>query len=95
MKTKTKKIIASFVIISSVLWIFTFPAQAEKVTLIGEVNDNQEVVADGQVYTVGESAEGDDLVLNYISQKVKVIGRVHENVDGKIIIVEFFEVVDE
>ena len=95
MKKKVKKILVNLVVISSVLGIFISPALADKVTLIGEVNDNQEVVADGQVYAVGESAAGDDLVLNYISQKVKVTGRVHENEDGKIIIVEFFEVVDE
>ena len=95
MKKKVKKSIAYFGMISIVLWVFTFPALADKVTLVGEVNDNQEIVTEDQIYTVGDSSVGDDLVLNYISQRVKVIGRIVEGEEGKIIIVEFFEVVEE
>jgi len=65
------------------------------VTLVGEVNDNQEIVTEATIYTVGDSAVGDELVLNYISQRVKVVGRIVEGEEGKIIIVEFFEVVEE
>ncbi len=75
--------------------LFTFPALADKVTLVGEVNDNQEIVTEGQIYTVGDSAVGDDLVRNYISQRVKVVGRIVESEEGKVIIVESFEVVEE
>ena len=95
MGKKVKKVITNFIIISIVLWIFCFPTLADKVTLVGEVNDNQEIVAEDQIYTVGDSAIGDDLVLNYISQRVKVVGRIVEGEEGKIIIVEFFEVVEE
>ena len=95
MGKKIKKKIMSFVIISVVLWIICFPALADKVTLLGEVNDNQEIVAEDQIYTVGDSAVGDDLVRNYISQRVKVVGRIVEGEEGKVIIVEFFEVVEE
>ena len=92
---KVKKIIANFVMISIVLWMFSFPALADKVTLFGEVNDNQEIVAEDQIYTVGDSAVGDDLVRNYISQREKVVGRIVEGEEGKIIIVEQFEAVEE
>jgi hypothetical protein len=92
---KAKRLIANFVIISIVVWMFTVPALADKVTLIGEVNDNQEIVTEGQIYRVGDSTVGDDLVLNYISQRVKVVGRITEDEEGKIIIVESFEVLDE
>ena len=95
MGKRAKKIITNFVIISIVSWIFCFPALADKVTLVGEVNDNQEIVAEDQIYAVGDSTVGDDLVLNYISQRVKVVGRIVEGEEGKIIIVEFFEVVEE
>ena len=95
MGKKIKKTIMGFVIISVVLWIICFPALADKVTLVGEVNDNQEIVAEDQIYTVGDSAVGDDLVRNYISQRVKVVGRIVEGEEGKIIIIEFFEVVEE
>jgi hypothetical protein len=92
---KVKKLIANFIMISIVLWLFALPALADKVTLVGEVNDNQEIVTEDQIYTVGESAVGDDLVRNYISQRVKVVGRVVDSEEGKIIIVEFFEVLGE
>jgi hypothetical protein len=95
MKKQFKKISGYFIMIFIALWIFTFPALADNVTLIGEVNDNQEIVAEDQIYTVGDSAVGDDLVRNYISQRVKVVGRMVEGEEGKIIIVEFFEVVEE
>ena len=92
---KVNKLIVNFVMISMLVWIFTSPALADKVTLVGEVNDNQEIVTEGQIYRVGDSAVGDELVLNYISQRVKVVGRIAEDEEGKIIIVESFEVVEE
>ena len=95
MREKVKKLIMNFGMISIVLWIFTFPALADKATLVGEVNDNQEIVTEGLIYTVGDSAVGDELVRNYISQRVKVVGRIVEGGEGKVIIVEFFEVVEE
>ena len=95
MGKKVKKLITSFITISIVLWIICFPALADKVTLVGEVNDNQEIVAEDQIYTVGDSAVGDDLVRNHISQRVKVVGRVVDSEEGKVIIVDFFEVVQE
>ncbi len=90
-----KKMIVSFILISVVLWIFTFPALADKVTLVGEVNDNQEIVTEGQIYPVGDSAVGDDLVRNYISQRVKVVGRIVETENGDVIIVDSFEIAPE
>jgi hypothetical protein len=95
MGKKVKKLIKNLVIVSIVSWVFCIPALADKVTLVGEVNDNQEIVTDGQIYTVGDSTVGDDLVQNYISQRVKVVGKVVEGEEGKIIVVEFFEVVEE
>jgi len=68
---------------------------AEKVTLVGEVNDNQQIVADNEIYDVDDNAVGDDLVLNYIAQKVKVVGQLRKSEESKIITVESFEVVGE
>ncbi len=95
MRGKVKKLLTNFGMISIVLWIFTFSALADKVTLVGEVNDNQEIVTEGEIYMVGDSTVGDDLVRNYISQRVKVVGRIVESEEGKVIIVDFFEVVEE
>ena len=68
------------------------PNEAEKTKWFGRC---QEIVAEDQIYTVGDSAVGDDLVRNYISQRVKVVGRIVEGEEGKIIIIESFQVVDE
>ena len=92
---KIEKLSVNSILVAIFLSIFVLSANADRATLIGEVNDNQEIVADGQIYTVGENPAGDDLVLNYISQRVKVVGRVVEKEEGKEIIVEFFEVVEE
>jgi len=95
MGEKVKKLISNFVMVSIVLWMFSFPALADKVTLVGEVNDNQEIVAEDQIYAVGDSAVGDDLVRNYISQRVKVVGRIVETENGDVIIVDSFETAPE
>lgn len=77
------------------------PAAAVRVTLIGEVNDNQQFIADNEIYEIDNNAVGDDLVFNYIAQRVKVTGlvkSVRESGDSdayKVIKVESFEVVEE
>jgi hypothetical protein len=77
------------------------PVAADKITLIGEVNDNQQIVANNEIYDVEHNAAGDDLVLNFIAQKVKVVGQLKvvqqsdESDASKIITVESFEVVEE
>jgi hypothetical protein len=68
---------------------------AAEVTIIGEVNDTRQIVADKQIYEVDENPLGDDLVYNYISERVKVSGFISEKDDMKIITVTRFEVVPE
>ena len=73
---------------------FLVPAVAAyRITFVGEVNDNNQIVADNEIYEVSDNATGDDLVFNYIAQKVKVVGQLKENDELKIITVESFEVV--
>ena len=77
------------------------PAAALRVTLIGEVNDNQQFVADNEIYEIDNNAVGDDLVFNHVAQRVKVIGQVKsvresgESDAYRVLKVESFEVVDE
>jgi hypothetical protein len=77
------------------------PAAAVRVTLVGEVNDNQQFVADGQIYEIDNNAVGDDLVFNHIAQRVKVVGQIKsvresgESDAYQVIKVESFEVVEE
>jgi hypothetical protein len=70
-------------------------AQGEPVTLVGEINDTFQLVANGLIYDIAETAEGDDLVRNYVSVKVKVIGTLQKGEEIDIVTVRSFEVVDE
>jgi len=93
-----------FLVVFSILMavcLFVSPASAYRITLVGEVNDNQQLVADNEIYDIDSNAVGDDLVLNFIAQKVKVVGQLKvvqqsdESDGSKIITVESFEVVGE
>ena len=65
------------------------------ITIVGEVNDANQIVADGEIYEVDDTPQGDDLVKNYISQRVKVTGKLRTEEDMRIIAVAAFEVVEE
>jgi hypothetical protein len=71
------------------------PALAGQVTLVGEVNDNYQLVANGQIYEIADTAKGNDMAENYISAKVKVTGTVEEGNDMKTLTVVSFEVMPE
>ena len=85
------------VVVAVVVMIGTaaMPVRAAEVTLIGEVNDTYQLVANGHVYEVAETPAGDDLVKNYISQRVKVVGTISTEGDVQTITVRAFEPVDE
>ena len=70
-------------------------AQANLVTLIGEINDTNQLVADGEIYDIADTPEGEDLIRNYISVRVKVIGTISDGEELKIIRVTSFQAVDE
>jgi hypothetical protein len=65
-------------------------AFADEITLIGEVNDNYQIVAGDQIYEVTNNSAGDDLVLNYVGRKVKVTGSIKEINGVKIMTVRSF-----
>jgi len=89
-----KLFLAFFIILAAVCYLVS-PVAAFRITLVGEVNENQQFVADNEIYEVDNNAAGEDLVLNYIAQKVKVVGLIKETRESKIIKVESFEVVEE
>jgi hypothetical protein len=70
-------------------------AMADDVTIMGEVNDQYQVVgANGQIYEVAENDAGDDLILNYIGKKVMVTGTLSQTQDeeAQILLVKEFKV---
>lgn len=89
-----KIFVVGFIILAAVC-LFVPPVAAYMITLVGVVNDNQQFVADNETYEIDNNAVGDDLVLNYIARKVKVVGQLKETREYKIIKVESFEVVEE
>ena len=95
MQGQHKIIFFGLLCISVTFLVFSYLAFAGDITIVGEVNDTQQIVADGQVYEVANTPKGDDLVINYIAVRVKVTGIVEEKEDMKIITVKTFEAVPE
>jgi hypothetical protein len=77
------------------LGIYIYFAFASEITIIGEVNYFYQIMADGQIYEVANTAMGDDLVMNHIAKKVEVTGTVEDNRDVKKITVKSFKIVPE
>lgn len=71
------------------------PALAGEVTLIGEVNDNYQLVSNGQIYEIADTPKGNEMAENFISAKVKVTGTVEDKSEMKTITVASFEVLPE
>jgi hypothetical protein len=95
MQARRKIIFLVFIFFSVTLWVFSDPVFATDITIVGEVNDSYQIVADGQIYEVASTAMGDDLVTNHIAEKVEVTGVVEEKAEMKIITVKSFKVVPE
>ena len=76
-------------------WAFLYPVFAAEITIVGEVNYSYQIMADGQIYEVANTIIGDDLVMNYIAEKVEVTGTVEKKGGMKIITVKSFKVVPE
>jgi hypothetical protein len=95
MTGRNKIIFFGLLCVSFSFLVFSYLAFAGDITIVGEVNDTQQIVADGQIYEVANTPTGDDLVINYIAVKVKVTGTVEEKEDMKIINVKSFTAVPE
>lgn len=77
-----------------VMTVGLFPAQAfDVVTIVGEVNHTNQIAVDDEIYEVDDTPQGDDLVKNYIGQKVKITAKLRIEGDMRIIDVIKFEVV--
>ena len=93
-----KKFSSSFSIVFVVLLAFSVflssPVVAEptKVTIVGEVNDQYQIVTkDGTIYEIADTKLGDK-VLEHIGSVVEVTGNVEEGDGVKVIDVKSFKV---
>ena len=93
MKNRCKFITLTIAYFSIAFWFVSYPVCATEITIVGEVNDSYQIVADGQIYEIADTEIGNDLGKNYISEKVEVTGTIEEKDEIKIIIVKSFKVV--
>ena len=95
MQARNKIIFLSLLCVPVTFLVFSYIAFAGDITIVGEVNDTNQIVADGKIYDVAVSEKGDDLVMNYIAEKVEVTGTVEEKEEMRIITVKSFDAVSE
>ena len=70
-------------------------AAFDMITIIGEVNDANQIVADGVIYEVDDTPQGHELLINCISRKVEVTGNLRLEGDMRILAVKSFKIVKE
>ena len=95
MKRNFKAIVVVAVFLLLGVAINPSPLPASDVTIVGEVNDSNQIVADEVIFEVDDTPEGKNLVTNYIGKTVKVTGKLNIEGDMRIIAVKKFEVVEE
>lgn len=95
METRNKILFLGILSFAAAFLIHAYVVFAAEITIVGEVNDTFQIVADNTIYEVAETPMGDDLVKNYIAEKVQVTGTVEEKDDMKIITVKSFKIVPE
>lgn len=76
--------------------LFAGPAiSADRMTIMGTVNDDYQIVTDDEkVYEVAENEKGDEVV-KLVGKKVRVTGTVEESEGTKIITVTAYEVMGD
>jgi hypothetical protein len=96
-----KKIFSSFSIVFVMLIAFSVffssPVIAEptSVTIVGEVNDQYQIVAkDGTIYEIADTELGNE-VLKHIGEVVEVTGDVEEDDGDKVLDVKSFQTKEE
>ena len=87
-------VVAAFFLLLGII-INPSPLLASDITIVGEVNDSNQIVADGVIFEVDDTPEGDNLVTNYIGKTVKVTGKLNLEGDMRIIAVKSFKVIEK
>ncbi|MGD8256206.1 MAG: hypothetical protein PVG70_02925 [Desulfobacterales bacterium] len=95
MKRNSKVIVVVAVFLLLGVAINPSPLPASDVTIVGEVNDSNQIVADEVIFEVDDTPEGKNLVTNYIGKTVKVTGKLNIEGDMRIIAVKEFKVVEK
>ena len=95
MKRNKKYLFAGLCAMIIVAFISGIVFSGETRTITGTVKDDYQIVADdGQVYEVGDTKKGDEVV-DLVDKKVKVTGTVQESEGEKIINITSYEIIKE
>lgn len=95
MEARNKILFLGILCFAAMFLFYAYAVFAAEITIVGEVNDTFQIVANNTFYEVAETPMGDDLVKNYIAEKVQVTGTIEEKDDVKIITVKSFKIVPE
>lgn len=97
MKKKISRFSIVILVLLAVSMFLSSPVIAEPttVTIVGEVNDQYQIVAkDGTIYEIADTETGDEL-LKLIGSVVEVTGQVEEEDGVKVIDVKSFKAKEE
>ena len=90
----TKKLLTGILVLSFVSMFAGFAIGAD-VTIVGTVNDDNQIVDDtGAIYDVADNEKGEEL-MEHVGQKIQVKGTVMEGDDGKLITITSYSVIEE
>ncbi len=96
MNRKTAPVLLIAFVFFFVLIVGAFPVPAfDVVTIVGEINDANQIISDGDIYEVDDTPQGDDMVKNYMGRKVKVTGKMRIEGDMRILEVTKIELVKD
>jgi len=65
------------------------------ITIVGEVNDNFQIVTDNDQYYEIELNDAGEELIDHVGERVKVIGEVVEEGENHLITVSSFEVLEQ
>ena len=74
MNRKIKIMIVVTVALAAAVILSSSPLTASDFTIIGEINDSNQIVANEMIFEVDDTQEGDNLVKNYKKNKKVPVG---------------------
>jgi hypothetical protein len=90
----TKRLLTGILVLSFVSMFAGFAIGGE-VTIVGTVNDDNQIVDNaGAVYEVGDNDMGEE-VMEHVGKKLEVKGTVMEEEDSKMITITSYTVIEE
>jgi len=94
MHKNIKRFLTGILVLSFVSMFAGFAIGGD-VTIVGTVNDENQIVDDaGTAYDVADNEKGDELI-EHVGKKIQVKGTVTEGDDGRLITITSYTVIEE